>query len=143
MTTSHNETITTGVDRLLAYLEDKNLVDMNVVAKDLNTPIGVVQSWTDFLVEENVIGVEYKFTNPFIYLIKKGNASENRKDVASAKISGQRGPSQKQEYQWKYQVEKTLESKKNFFFYEAKKRNLKDVPRIWEEYKKIVTDSQT
>jgi len=144
MITSKKNTITTGVDTLLVYLKDKNLVDMKQVAKDLNTPLKVVQSWTDFLVEENILGVEYKFTNPFIYLIKKEGSAETAKNKNSAsKSSFESSQSQKHEYQWKYQVEKTLESKKNFFFDEARKRNLKDIPQLWEVYKKSVTDSQT
>jgi len=143
MITSQNDTITTGVDSLLVYLKDKNQVDMKKVAKDLNTSINVVQSWTDFLVEENIIGVEYKFTNPFIYLIKKEISDETVENKNSASKSPlEPGQSQKHEYQWKYQVERTLKSKKNFFFDEARKRNLKDIPQLWEVYKKSVTDSQ-
>ena len=84
--------ITTGVDRLLEYLKGKDLVELKQAARDLGVPVVTLQSWTDFLVEENIVGVEYKFTSPFIYLIEKGKprkkGSQEKKFADKGMFSG-------------------------------------------------------
>ena len=58
----------TDVDDFLDLLKAKGKMTLADCAKELNVPISTIQAWTDFLVEERIIGIEYKFTTPFVYL---------------------------------------------------------------------------
>src|SRR4051794_5061214 len=66
--TMGEDVITTGVDDLLDYLKGKDRVSMQDAAQFLSVTMDTLQAWTDFLVEEKILGIEYKFTKPFIYL---------------------------------------------------------------------------
>jgi len=60
--------VTTGVDALITLLQQKKLVSIEDAAKLIHVRESVLQTWVDFLVEEGIVGVEYKFITPYIYL---------------------------------------------------------------------------
>ncbi len=60
------EEVITGVDRLMALLDKKNSVSVVEAAKELAVPRVVIEEWVDFLEENGIIEVEYKFTTPYI-----------------------------------------------------------------------------
>jgi hypothetical protein len=64
------EVIKTGVDELLELLAHSTKIPLTEAASKLKIDPGVIQAWADFLVEEGIIGIEYKFTTPYIYLNK-------------------------------------------------------------------------
>ena len=70
-TSMGDDTVTTEVDDLLAYLKGKERVALQDAATVLNVTPETIQAWVDFLVEEKILGIEYKFTKPFIYLNKE------------------------------------------------------------------------
>jgi len=78
-----DSTIKTGVDKLIDYLKTKDKVTLTEISKDLHIPIKTLQTWVDFLVEEKIISMEYKFTSPSIYL----NKSEKEKEEPMEEIS--------------------------------------------------------
>ena len=139
--------VTTSVDGLLDLLRKKKKVSLAEASKTLGVPQDTIQLWVDFLVEEKVIGVEYKFTKPFIYLNEKQketkgkiikeeevNIDQFKKDFENrAKESNI--PTQQASFLWKDHILNQLELEKPFFFREAKKRNLKNIELLWEEYK--------
>ncbi len=144
-----DDTIKTDVDRLIALLHGKEKVLLTEAAEELGVPVETVQSWVDFLVEEGVIGIEYKFTNPYIYL---NNPSGKKAMVKHEEELGwdsfhqaflekaheKQIPELKAAALWKSHVLTILNQKKAFFFDEARKRGLANIERLWEEYQKEV-----
>ncbi len=63
-----DNSLRTDVDDFLGLLKKKGKMTIADAAKELNVPISTIQAWSDFLVEEGIIGIEYKFTTPYIYI---------------------------------------------------------------------------
>lgn len=62
-------TATTGIDRLLNLLDDKKDITLSGAADELGVDKDQVQQWSDFLVENNRIMVNYKFMTPHLTLL--------------------------------------------------------------------------
>lgn len=141
-----DDVVKTGVDELIAYLEGKEKVPLLDAAAALKTTVDTLQSWVDFLVEEGILGIEYKFTKPFIYL--------NRKDREKAKIIGEEElswdiyhdaflekakakqiPDLKAASLWKNHVLTVLDAKRTFFYDEVRKRRMENTDQLWKEYR--------
>ena len=58
----------TDVDDFLELVKNKGRISLPDAAKELNTPLATVEAWTDFLVEEKIVGIEYKFTTPYVFI---------------------------------------------------------------------------
>lgn len=138
--------VKTRVDDLIDYLQGRDMVPIDEVAKALNVKSATIQSWIDFLVEEGMLGIEYKFTKPYVYINKpdKQKARVTRDEVLSwdayheaflRKASEKQIPNIKAAALWKNHVLTLIEEKKQFFFDEARKRELADVGKLWEQYK--------
>ncbi|MFH1212402.1 MAG: hypothetical protein V1659_05770 [Candidatus Woesearchaeota archaeon] len=144
--------ITTGVDELIEILKSRDKMPISDAARLLKTPLSVVQSWVDFLVEEKILGVEYKFTKPYIYLNRpdeektKETGEKNRekqksqniqsfKDNFKEKAREKNIPESKVHYLWQNHIMREVELKKQFFFIEAKKRDFFDAEELWTRYK--------
>ncbi|MCM2325625.1 MAG: hypothetical protein NDI94_04125, partial [Candidatus Woesearchaeota archaeon] len=56
----------TGVDRLLELIELEKRVSIDDAAKKLGVSKVVVQEWADFLEEEKIISIEYKFSKTYL-----------------------------------------------------------------------------
>lgn len=141
-----DETVTTGVDGLIKFLEGKEKTSMLDAASELGVNLDTMQTWVDFLVEEGVLGIEYKFTKPFIYLNKtnkeKGKIigeeeltwdAYHRSFLEKAKekhISEMEAASL-----WKKHVLEVLDKKRVFFLDEARKSGLQQIESLWDEYK--------
>lgn len=141
--------VRTGVDELLDLLKNNGKIPLVDVARKLNISIDVVQAWVDFLVEERILGIEYKFTTPYIYLNKP---LEEQKTI----IKNNEGPIdlsyfKKQFWEkaktnsipesripdlWRNHLLQELELKKKYFFYEAQNRKILNIETLWEEYQK-------
>ena len=64
----------TDVDDFLELITQKGRISLPDAAKELNTPLQTVQAWADFLVEEKIIGIEYKFTTPYVFVEEHKNS---------------------------------------------------------------------
>jgi hypothetical protein len=58
----------TDVDDFINLLKKTGKITISDAAKQMGVPENIVEAWTDFLVEEKVVGIEYKFTTAYIYL---------------------------------------------------------------------------
>ncbi len=141
-----DKVIKTGVDQLIAFLEGKDKAPLLDTAAALGVSVDTLQSWVDFLVEEGILGIEYKFTKPYIYINKSDK--EKAKRIGEEELSWEtyhkaflekarekRIPDLKAASLWKNHVLTTLEAKKVYFFDEARKRQFVDIERTWQEYK--------
>ncbi|MBS3105032.1 hypothetical protein J4234_02135 [Candidatus Woesearchaeota archaeon] len=69
---SNDAILRTTADELLELVEKSKKISVEEASKKLKMPAASVQALVDFLVEEKVFGIEYKFTTPYIYLYKEG-----------------------------------------------------------------------
>ena len=58
--------IETGVDRLVNLVNTEKKISIDDAAKKLNVSKVVVQEWAEFLEEENILGIDYKFSKTFL-----------------------------------------------------------------------------
>lgn len=65
----------TDVDEFLDLIRKKGRLSLAEASKELKIPAKTVQAWVDFLVEEKIIGIEYKFTTPYVFM----NVDQNEK----------------------------------------------------------------
>jgi hypothetical protein len=140
------EVIRTGVDELLDFLKTTSKASLVEAAKKINIPVDVVQAWVDFLVEERIVGIEYKFTTPYIYLNKPVESKEVKIDKSPIidilyfknefwnKAHTNNLPEIKIPELWKNHLTQELELKKKFFFFEAQQRRLRNIEELWNIY---------
>lgn len=142
-----DEVVTTGVDDLLAYLKDKDRVALQDAAVVLGVPLETLQAWVDFLVEEKILGLEYKFTKPYVYLNKEEPKKNKAHLVEQAILEVE---SLKQEYVqrarekqipdskipqlWRSHVLEALGRKREYFLQQAIRRHAADPQQLWERY---------
>ncbi|MBL7055029.1 hypothetical protein ISS05_04695 [Candidatus Woesearchaeota archaeon] len=58
--------IETGVDKLVRLVKERARISMEDAAKQLGLSLTIIEEWADFLEEEGIISIEYKFTKPFL-----------------------------------------------------------------------------
>ena len=140
------DVVKTGVDDLITFLQGQEHVSLFDAAKLLNVDPDTLQSWVDFLVEEGIIGIEYKFTKPFIYLNRPdaGKATVVKEEALTwdtyhqaflEKASEKKIPDLKAASLWKQHVLQTLEERRQLFIDEARKRDLPDGEALWDKYR--------
>lgn len=143
------DTITTGVDALLELLKDTDKIAMPDAAEKLRVPLDTLQSWVDFLVEERIIGLEYKFTKPFIYLNKEEPKKKEKKSpipklkeikkVYMARARDKKIPANQIPHLWEAHVRQELAYLEPFFNEQSQRRGLQDTHerrRLWDTYNK-------
>jgi hypothetical protein len=148
-----DSTIRTGVDELLDLLRKIDKITLSDAAKKLGLNSSLLQSWVDFLVEEEIIGIEYKFTKPIIYLNKPAEEKKARikeeaeiglesyKQDFKLRASEKSIPVEKISFLWRDHAKEALSRRKEFFFREAKKRNLANVDNLWRIYNEKIMSS--
>ncbi|MBN1274686.1 hypothetical protein JXA12_00130 [Candidatus Woesearchaeota archaeon] len=144
---SNDNSVKTGVDALLDLLKEKGKTALSDAAKELGIGESTIKMWVEFLVEEKVVGIEYKFTKPYVYLNEpkkreQGRIIEQEKiDISMFKKDFEKRatsssiPEQQASYLWKDHLLNQLEIEKPFFFREARKRSIEDIDHLWEAYK--------
>lgn len=108
--------IKTAADELFELVKKSKKLSVEEASKILKMPISTVQALVDFLVEEKVFGIEYKFTTPYVYLYKEGIKEAKKRETSFTK-----GLVTKEE-----------------FYEKAKKRNVpyEYIEGLWRKYLK-------
>jgi hypothetical protein len=130
--------VETGVDELLAYLSDKGKVSLKDVATAIKVSEDTLQLWVDFLVEERILGMEYKFTKPYIFLNKPLQESDSSKeDLITLDFFRQeffdsakkrKVPEETIKDIWKKHLLEAIQRQKEFFLLECKKNPISSTP---------------
>ncbi|MBI3037032.1 hypothetical protein HYY73_04780 [Candidatus Woesearchaeota archaeon] len=60
------EQVRTGADRLLDLVKKSREIALAAAAQELGVPIVTVEAWANFLEEDGLVTVKYKFTTPYI-----------------------------------------------------------------------------
>ena len=138
--------ITTKVDDLIDLVEREGKVTLEDAAKKLGIPKDTLQAWVDFLVEEKILGVEYKFTVPYIYLHKPTEKRELRGEKAVSledfkkefekKALEKKIPAEKMPEYWRNHLTLAIDRKKSFFIQQCKKFDVKNLEILFEKYKR-------
>lgn len=140
------------MDGLLDLLKQKQKMSLAEAAKTLGIDEHTIKLWVDFLVEEKVVGIEYKFTKPYVYLNKpkedvKGKIIKQEKvDINHFKQDFEQRaeqssiPQQQVGFLWKDHILNQLDLEKPFFFREARKQGLDNIEQLWETYKQGLTN---
>ncbi len=144
------DTIETDVDKLLQLLEKRGEMSLSEAAKELKIPLKTIQAWVDFLVEEKIIGVEYKFTSQHIYLNKGENTLTKKKkeefevnlkyffDNFVKRARENKIPESKIRSLWENHLVNKLGLVKSFFYETAKRKGIEEIDKAWEEYNEEV-----
>ncbi|MFH0867872.1 MAG: hypothetical protein V1831_01035 [Candidatus Woesearchaeota archaeon] len=79
--------IETGVDKLVNLINKKGSIPSNDAALALGVSNTVIMEWADFLEEEGIISIEYKFTKPILVARKLGkkDTQERAKEFSGKK----------------------------------------------------------
>lgn len=73
-------TVKTGVDLLIDLVKKEKSISLVDAAKKLDIPVQTLEVWAQFLEEEGELGVDYKFTTPFLTVAKEQKKDEDSKD---------------------------------------------------------------
>ncbi len=77
MDPDENKALRTSADDLMDVVKRHKKMSVDDLAKVLRTSVQSVQSIVDFLVEEKVLDIEYRFTTPYVYL-NEGKPTEHQ-----------------------------------------------------------------
>ena len=82
-----NSVIETGVDKLVELIRAKKRISVKDAAKELGVGPIVTEEWADFLEEEGIISIEYKFATPFLVerKLSKDEVQKKEKEFHSKK----------------------------------------------------------
>lgn len=144
--------VETDVDTLVSLVKEKGKVSVEQAAKLLNLELSMVQTWVDFLVEEDILGIEYKFVTPFLYFNqdkkKEESSSEElkfeEKSVFLSKAKA-KGVSEKRAFElWKNYLDSNFDLIKSTFFKKGHKRSFSDsqIKKLWEQYYEYLTKEE-
>lgn len=122
--------ITTSVDSLIKLVKEREQIPLADAAKELKVSEDTIHVWVDFLVEEKVLGLDYKLTTPIIFYVGKGkaldqpfNSAVQLKKEFLATLDKKLSPEEK-EKKWRSYAINLLLNVKNHFYKEAHIRNL-------------------
>ena len=140
----------TSADDLFELVKKKKKISVEEAAKLLGLPQPTVQALADFLVEEKIFGLEYKFTTPYVYLSKE--EAEKKPLKIAQKISFARKLATKEDFYekakrrmishekiqdlWKKYLNENLDYLKEEFYKKAKIRNISEekIGALWRKY---------
>lgn len=149
-----DEEIKTSADELVELARTRGKVSIEEAAKILNMDFSAVQNLVDFLVEENIFGVEYKFTTPYIYLSGKRavklelNSSqpqkkENIKEEFFRKARERRLSEEELVKLWDKYLRTNIRFVREDFFEKAKSKHLTydEINGLWDKYKALIEEA--
>ena len=136
----------TSADDLYELVRSRKKISVEDAAKILRIPDNVVQALVDFLVEEKIFGIEYKFTTPYIYIsrekVGKIDLSEKveKKLITKEDFFQKAGKlnisSEKINELWKKYVKENFDSIKKDFYMKANLKSISSekIDSLWEKY---------
>jgi hypothetical protein len=141
------ESVETDVDLLVSLVKEKGKISIEEAAKMLKVPLNTIQSWVDFLLEEEVLGIEYKFVTPYLYFnknpVNKASVLQESdelyfedKEVFYQKANARGLPQARIAELWQKYLNANVAQIKEHFFMKAKSRNLSEqkITDLWNKY---------
>ncbi len=138
----HDE-LKTEVDAFLELVKKNKKISLIDAAKEMKVPIQTIQLWTDFLVEEGIVGIEYKFTTPYVFMQeeRKGKSALgfigfDTKEVFYEKAKKKGIKESQVRLLWLKYLNANEESIKKLFGDKCRERNVPahKIPLLWKKY---------
>ncbi|HLG24899.1 MAG TPA: hypothetical protein VI564_08265 [Candidatus Nanoarchaeia archaeon] len=139
--------IRTSADDLLDLVKKKGKVSVDDASKELKVSASTVQALVDFLVEEKVFGIEYKFTTPYIFIndeLAKHSSNKDRaftKDLITKEQFYKKAKSRSVPYEnieglWRKYLQQNLETLRKEFLKKAVEKKIAEsnVEELWNKY---------
>jgi|SRR3989338_637929 len=142
--------LTTSADELYHLVVSRKKISVEDASKILKLPMNVVQSLVDFLVEEKIFGIEYKFTTPYIYIsqekgkkvhphISVPREKEEKpitKEEFYQKASNWNISTEKIDELWKKYVSENMGYIKEVFYKKAESKGIQKekIDILWQKY---------
>src|SRR3990167_4416520 len=125
--------LTTSADELYNLVMSRKKISVEDASKILKLPMNIVHALVDFLVEEKIFGIEYKFTTPYVYISqdhpKRENSSQNSfaknmitKEEFFEKAKSRNIPFDKIYELWNKYIRENLDAIKKEFYMKAESR---------------------
>lgn len=137
----------TVADELLELVRKSKKISVEEAAKKLKMPAASVQALVDFLVEEKVFGIEYKFTTPYIYLYKEGVEEAKAKERSFTgglitkeqfyeKAKSKKTPHEHIEGMWRKYLQQNLAHLREEFLRKASQKKVPQdkIEELWKKY---------
>ncbi|USN44979.1 MAG: hypothetical protein H6502_02855 [Candidatus Woesearchaeota archaeon] len=147
--------VRTQVDDLVDAVKAAGTIGFTELSKKLGVPEKTVQQWTDFLVDEKILGIEYKFTKPVLFFIDQKKEEEepvvvrreimNLADFRNDFITHAKEKNMPQEQipaLWQAHLKSALENQKSFFISQARKRGYVEPDALWTTFVKRILEKQ-
>lgn len=139
--------VETDVDMLVSLVKEKGKISVEQAAHLLKIKLSVIQKWVDFLLEEGVLGVEYKFVTPYIYFNKsldenpsvleesEGTYVQDKEEFFE-KASAKGLNKERINSLWKNYLDSNLQDIKDHFYLKARAKNISDnkLDQLWSQY---------
>ncbi len=143
-----NDTVLrTIADELLELVKKSRKISVEDAAKKLKMPLATIQSLVDFLVEERVFGIEYKFTTPYIYLYREGIKEAKGKESSFAKglitkeqfyekAKEKKAPYEHIQGMWRKYLQQNLAHIREEFLRKARDKKVPEdkIEELWKKY---------
>ena len=147
MLKANDSVIRTVADELFDLVKRSKKISVEEAAKELKVPNVTVQTLVDFLVEEKIFGIEYKFTTPYIYLYKDNlqDAKGKDKSFASGLVTKEqfyeKAKKRKIAYEvieglWRKFLQQNLSGLRGEFLKKSKEKSISEekTEELWEKY---------
>ena len=138
--------IRTVADELMELVKKSKKISVDEAAKKLKVPAASVQSLVDFLVEEKVFGIEYRFTTPYVYIYKefkqaKGKEKSFTDELITKEQFYERAKTRKVPYEhieglWRKYLQQNLVNIRQEFLKKAKEKKIPEekIEELWNKY---------
>jgi len=147
MAAPNDAVLKTVADELLELVKKSKKISVEETAKKLKMPLSTMQALVDFLVEERVFGIEYKFTTPYIYLYKEGITEAKKEDKGFTaglvtkeqfyeKAKGKSMPHEHIEGMWRKYLQQNLVHIREEFLKKAREKKVPEekIEGLWKRY---------
>ena len=147
MLEANDSIIRTVADELFELVKKRSKISVEDASKQLKIPIATIQALVDFLVEEKVFGIEYKFTTPYVYLYKEGVRQSKVKEKSFAKefvtkeqfyekAKEKNMPYENIEGLWRKYLQENISRMREEFLRKAKEKKAPEekIEGLWKKY---------
>lgn len=136
----------TIADELVEVVKKNKKLSVEEAAKKLKVSVASVQALVDFLVEEKIFGIEYKFTTPYIYIYKefkepKGRERSLTDDLVTKEQFYERAKARKLPYEnieglWRKYLQQNLVNIRQEFISKARDKKVPEekIEELWNRY---------
>ena len=147
MLKANDSVIRTVADELFELVKRSRKISVEEAAKQLKVSMVTVQTLVDFLVEEKIFDIEYKFTTPYVYLYKDSLQEAKSKDkgftkeLVTKEQFYQKAKQKKVPYEviegyWRKYLQQNLTLLRDEFLRKAKEKKIstEKTEELWEKY---------